>query len=166
MAFPKWLTPAGNLGIVPELAYYDFALDAYDENLFPFQGNLQAGSAVITSVTNLDGLVLGESISGSGIPLGTKITRISKYSNLNISGNTVTISANASATLNAITLSSIPIQYSRVSGIRRSAPDSIPVQVVLLLCKRSYSLRAHTYELRFLRMMRSDRRAIEQRRRR
>lgn len=126
MAFPKWLTPAGNLGIVPELAYYDFALDAYDENLFPFQGNLQAGSAVITSVTNLDGLVLGQSISGSGIPLGTKITRISKYSNLNISGNTVTISANASATLNAITLSSIPIQYSRVSGVLPEGIQIIP----------------------------------------
>jgi hypothetical protein len=30
MAYPIWLTPAGNLGIVPEQAYYDFHLDAYD----------------------------------------------------------------------------------------------------------------------------------------
>ena len=30
MALPKWLTPAGNLGIVPELEYYEFPLDAYD----------------------------------------------------------------------------------------------------------------------------------------
>jgi hypothetical protein len=32
MAFPKWLTPEGNLGVVPELEYYEFPLDAYDEN--------------------------------------------------------------------------------------------------------------------------------------
>ena len=30
MAYPIWQTPAGNLGIVPEQAYYDFHLDAYD----------------------------------------------------------------------------------------------------------------------------------------
>jgi len=30
MALPKWITPAGNLGIIPELEYYQFNLDAYD----------------------------------------------------------------------------------------------------------------------------------------
>lgn len=30
MASPKWITPAGNLGIVPCLEYYQFTLDAYD----------------------------------------------------------------------------------------------------------------------------------------
>ena len=30
MALPTWITPAGNLGIVPELDYYEFPLDAYD----------------------------------------------------------------------------------------------------------------------------------------
>lgn len=30
MATPKWITPAGQLGIVPELEYYQFPLDAYD----------------------------------------------------------------------------------------------------------------------------------------
>lgn len=30
MALPKWITPAGNLGIIPELDYYQFNLDAYD----------------------------------------------------------------------------------------------------------------------------------------
>lgn len=124
MAFPRWLTPAGNLGIVPELAYYEFDLDAYDENLFAFQGNLQENSAVITSVSNLDGLVLGQSISGSGIPAGTKITRVSKFANLNVLGNTVTISANASATLNYITLSTIPLRYTRVSGV---LPEGIQI---------------------------------------
>lgn len=30
MALPKWLTPAGVLGIIPETEYYEFPLDAYD----------------------------------------------------------------------------------------------------------------------------------------
>jgi len=30
MANPKWLTTAGNLGVIPELTYYEYALDAYD----------------------------------------------------------------------------------------------------------------------------------------
>jgi hypothetical protein len=30
MALPKWITPAGQLGIVPETEYYEFDLDAYD----------------------------------------------------------------------------------------------------------------------------------------
>ena len=30
MALPKWITPAGQLGIVPELEYYEYVLDAYD----------------------------------------------------------------------------------------------------------------------------------------
>ena len=57
MAFPRWLTPAGNLGVVPELEYYEFPLDAYDENLFAFSGNITANSKVISHVTNLDGIL-------------------------------------------------------------------------------------------------------------
>ena len=30
MALPKWITPAGQLGIVPEVEYYEYDLDAYD----------------------------------------------------------------------------------------------------------------------------------------
>ena len=30
MALPTWITPAGQLGIVPELEYYEYVLDAYD----------------------------------------------------------------------------------------------------------------------------------------
>lgn len=30
MAYPTWITAAGNLGIVPSLEYYQFQLDAYD----------------------------------------------------------------------------------------------------------------------------------------
>ena len=30
MAYPQWITPAGNLGIVPSAEYYQYSLDAYD----------------------------------------------------------------------------------------------------------------------------------------
>ena len=30
MALPKWITPAGDLGIIPETEYYQYTLDAYD----------------------------------------------------------------------------------------------------------------------------------------
>jgi hypothetical protein len=32
MALPTWITPAGQIGIVQELEYYEFLLDAYDES--------------------------------------------------------------------------------------------------------------------------------------
>ena len=30
MTYPIWLTPAGDLGIIPEGEYFQIALDAYD----------------------------------------------------------------------------------------------------------------------------------------
>ena len=126
MAFPKWLTPAGNLGVVPELEYYQFALDAYDENLFSFTGNITANSAVISHVSNLSSLVKGQAISGLGIPAGSVILDTAIWSNLNVSGNTVTISANAVATTGNLSISSIPIYYSRVSGVLPTGIQVIP----------------------------------------
>ena len=32
MAFPKWITPAGDLGTVPETEYYQYDLDAVDSS--------------------------------------------------------------------------------------------------------------------------------------
>ena len=126
MAFPKWLTPDGNLGVVPELEYYQFALDAYDENLFAFTGNITANSAVISHVSNSSSLVKGQAITGLGIPVGSIIVDTAVWSNLNISGNTVTISANAVATTGNLSISSIPIYYSRVSGVLPTGIQVIP----------------------------------------
>jgi hypothetical protein len=116
MAFPKWLTPEGNLGTVPELEYYEFPLDAYDENLFAFTGNITANSTVISHVSNVTCLVKGQGITGLGIPTGSIIIDTSIWSNLNISGNSVTISANATATTGNLFIQSVPIAYSRISG--------------------------------------------------
>jgi hypothetical protein len=126
MAFPKWLTPEGNLGVVPELEYYEFTLDAYDENLFAFTGNISANSAVISYVSNLDSLVKGQGITGLGIPAGSVIVDTAIWSNLNISGNTVTISANATATTGNLFIQSVPIEYSRISGTLPTGIQVVP----------------------------------------
>ena len=54
MALPKWITPAGNLGIVPELDYYEFPLDAYDTTggtleFTKVSGQLPLGLQVVTA---------------------------------------------------------------------------------------------------------------------
>jgi len=53
MASPKWITPAGNLGIVPCLEYYQFNLDAYDPSagtlsFNKISGTLPPGIQVVT----------------------------------------------------------------------------------------------------------------------
>ena len=116
MAYPQWLTPAGNLGVVPELEYYQFLLDAYDANLFGFKGNITANSTVITHVTNLDYLIKGQGIAGTGIPNNSVILDFNSWSNLNVSGNSITVSANATSTVDGLNITAIPIRYSRISG--------------------------------------------------
>lgn len=62
MALPKWITPAGNLGIIPELEYYDFPLDAYDAS----------GGTLVYSVTSGRlplGILLKTTGSLQGIPV-------------------------------------------------------------------------------------------------
>jgi len=54
MALPKWITPAGQLGIVPELDYYEFPLDAYDASggtlvYSLVSGRLPLGLQVVTT---------------------------------------------------------------------------------------------------------------------
>ena len=124
MAFPKWITPAGNLGIVPELDYYQFTLDAYDENLYAFTGNIISGDATISDASNLDYLLLGHGVSGPGIPSGTVITKISPY------GNIVSLSANATATTANVTVKANPIRYDRISGVLPEGIQIIPTGIL------------------------------------
>ena len=120
MAFPKWITSAGNLGIVPELEYYQFSLDAYDENLFQLKGDITANSAIISGASSLDYLIIGQSISGLGIPNASKIIDINPY------GNLITISANATATTSNLTISTTPIRYDRISGVLPEGIQIVP----------------------------------------
>jgi hypothetical protein len=60
-----------------------------------FTGNVTNGSATITNVTNLSKLVVGETVTGAGIPAGTTITAI----------GTAFITLSAAATANGTTVS-------------------------------------------------------------
>ena len=63
MAYPQWLTPQGQLGIVPELEYYQFSLDAYDPNF---------GNIVYSRVSGV--LPEGIQIISTGVLQGIPIT--------------------------------------------------------------------------------------------
>ena len=72
MALPKWITTAGNLGIVPELEYYELALDAYDEAggalVFSYiSGQLPPGIQLIPNGT-LRGIPVSTTISDVNVP--------------------------------------------------------------------------------------------------
>jgi len=63
MALPRWITPAGQLGIVPELDYYEFPLDAYD---------VSGGTLVFTLVSGR--LPLGLQIDPQGKIQGVPVS--------------------------------------------------------------------------------------------
>ena len=59
---------------------------------FVFTGTLTSGSATVTGIGSMTGLVAGEDITGTGIPAGTTILAVSS------STDNITLSANATAT--------------------------------------------------------------------
>lgn len=68
MAYPIWLTPAGNLGIVPEAEYYQFSLDGYDTSGGTLQysrisGQLPPGLQITSA-----GVIQGIPITDNNVP--------------------------------------------------------------------------------------------------
>lgn len=65
-----WLTPAGNLGIIPELEYYDLPLDAYSPTGGPLTFRLISGSLPAGLEIYDDGRILGIPVLGQirGVP--------------------------------------------------------------------------------------------------
>lgn len=64
MALPKWITPAGDLGIIPETEYYQYSLDAYDPSAGTLvyslvSGRLPLGIQVV-STGRLQGIPVSE----------------------------------------------------------------------------------------------------------
>lgn len=64
MALPKWITPAGDLGIIPETEYYQYTLDAYDPSAGTLvysrvSGRLPPGIQVV-STGRLQGIPVSE----------------------------------------------------------------------------------------------------------
>ena len=65
MALPRWITPKGNLGIVPELEYYEFPLDAYDASggtlvYSVVSGHLPLGIQLNKAAGKLQGIPVSE----------------------------------------------------------------------------------------------------------
>lgn len=82
MAYPIWLTPAGNLGIVPEAEYYQFSLDGYDTSggtlkFSKISGVLPPG----LQITSL-GAIQGIPISTGGPDLNQEYTFTVRLQNL------------------------------------------------------------------------------------
>lgn len=77
MAAAIWLTPAGNLGIIPELEYYEIPLDAYNPTGGYVQFTLIAGSLPEGLELYDDGRILGIPVLGQvrGVPVAVnKVT--------------------------------------------------------------------------------------------
>lgn len=71
---PIWITPPGNLGIIPEQEYYELPLDAYDPLAAPYpplQFSIVAGSLPAGLQIYDDGRILGIPVLGQirGVPL-------------------------------------------------------------------------------------------------
>ena len=75
MALPKWITPAGNLGIVPELEYYDFTLDAYDDAggtlVYSFISGKMPPGIQLVSTGALRGIPVSTTFSDFGVAYST-----------------------------------------------------------------------------------------------
>ena len=67
---PIWLTPAGDLGIIPELDYYELPFDAYDTSGVQLRFSLISGSLPSGLALYDDGRVLGIPVVGQvrGVP--------------------------------------------------------------------------------------------------
>lgn len=77
MTPPIWITPAGNLGIIPELEYYDIPLDAYNASGSPLLFSLISGELPAGLVLYDTGRILGMPSLGQvrGVPFAvTKST--------------------------------------------------------------------------------------------
>ena len=70
MSVPIWLTPAGDLGIIPELEYYELPFDAYDTSGAQLRFTLISGSLPDGLELYDDGRVLGIPVVGQvrGVP--------------------------------------------------------------------------------------------------
>ena len=70
MTAPIWLTPAGDLGIIPEQEYYDLALDAYNTSGGSLTYTLIAGNLPQGLQLQSTGEILGIPVNGelSGVP--------------------------------------------------------------------------------------------------
>ena len=91
MAYPVWITPAGNLGIVPEEEFYQLPLDAFDAaggqlKFFQVSGTLPPGMQVVSNTANSKGYVQGIPVSTAGPDQNQKYSFTVRVQNLSDGG--------------------------------------------------------------------------------
>lgn len=81
MAAPIWITPKGSLGIIPELEYYQLALDAYDSTGGGLTYSLVAGKLPTGLQLKNNGSVMGIPVEGqlSGVPSAVRLVDTSNF---------------------------------------------------------------------------------------
>lgn len=138
MALPKWITPAGQLGIVPELEYYQFSLDAYDPSggylvYSKVSGSLPLGIQVVSpteftlttsgNITAYTGSYISQYATGANAVVvlddtvsGTNVTfryvgnvAFSNIGNLTVNGSNVSVSPTAVTPPPQARLQGIPV---------------------------------------------------------
>ncbi len=82
MAYPIWLTPAGNLGIVPEAEYYQYSLDGYDTSGGTLKYSKLSGSLPPGIQLTTTGVLQGIPISTSSPDLNQEYTFTVRLQNL------------------------------------------------------------------------------------
>jgi hypothetical protein len=82
MAQPIWITPAGNLGVVPEGVFFQLSLEATDPDLNPVSFSLIAGSLPAGMQLTTNGNVVGVPLAVArvqGVPLDVSADVTSKF---------------------------------------------------------------------------------------
>ena len=82
MAYPQWLTPAGNLGIVPSVEYYQFPLDAYDTAGGTLQFTKLSGILPPGLQITRTGVIQGIPVSTAGPDINQEYTFTVRVKNL------------------------------------------------------------------------------------
>ena len=80
--------------------FYYLASDSYSQT--SYTGSTTSGSAVVTGIASTAGMYIGQPISGTGIPASTYILSVD-------SATQITMSANATATNAAVTITKTPL---------------------------------------------------------
>jgi hypothetical protein len=94
MSQPRWITPAGQLGIVPELDYYEFLLDAYDASGGTLVYSLVSGRLPLGLQIVPAGRIQGIPVSESGGDLNVDYrftVRVKNSTTNSVSDRTFTI---------------------------------------------------------------------------
>ena len=94
MSYPIWLTPVGNLGIVPESEYYQFALDGYDTSGGALKYSKLSGELPPGIQLTSTGVLQGIPISTGGPDLNQDYTftiRLQNLITLNITDRTFSL---------------------------------------------------------------------------